>query len=212
MAKLIDGVWLWGQTPGSHHVNPAYALPGVNKMTPIEGCEFFGIERCCRVAMGAGPFPPFDNESIPLDKLKEVCWSIVGAGSVDRNEENLADLDEVLRQAKMHKNVVAGIMDDFLQSERRREIFTPEVLKKVKNILRTEVGRPLEYWTVYYDRELELDVQDYLDVFDVITYWTWYGENLWKLEENLDRVIAVVAIFGTTATANHTLQNKCNIS
>jgi hypothetical protein len=190
MAKLIDGVWLWGQTPGSHHVNPDYRLPGVNKMTPIEGCEFFGIERCCRVAMGAGPFPPFDNESIPLDKLKEVVWSVVGAGSVVRNEENLADLEEVLRQAKMHKNVVAGIMDDFLQSERRRAIFTPEVLKKVKETLRTSVGRPLEYWTVYYDRELDLDVQDYLDVFDVITYWTWYGENLWKLEEYLDRVIA----------------------
>ena len=32
--------------------------------------------------MGAGPFPPFDNESIPLDKLKEVVWSVIGAGSV----------------------------------------------------------------------------------------------------------------------------------
>ena len=190
MTKLIDGVWLWGQTPGSHHVNPNYRLPGTNTMTPIEGCKFFGIDRCCRVAMGAGPFPPFDDESIPLDQLKEVVWSIIGAGSVSRNEENLADLEEVLRQAKMHTNVVGGIMDDFLQNDRRREIFNPEVLRKVKETLRTAVGRPLEYWTVYYEREMHLDVQEFLDVFDVITFWTWFGENLWHLEENLEKVLA----------------------
>ena len=190
MAKLIDRIWLWGQNPGSHHVNPAYRLPGKNTMTPLEGCRFFGIDRCCRVAMSAGPFPPFDEESKPLDQLKEVVWSIVGAGGVKRNEENLADLDEVLRQAKMHSNVVGGIMDDFLLSDRRREIFTPEVLKKVKETLRTAVGRPLEYWTVYYEREMGLDVREFLEVFDVITFWTWYGENLQNLEDNLNKVIA----------------------
>ena len=116
MAKLIDGVWLWGQTPGSHHVNPEYRLPGKNVMTPMEGCEFFGIDRCCRVAMGAGPFPPFDEESNQLDPLKEVVWSIIGAGSVVRNEENLADLDEVLRQAKMHKNPTEVLPWDFFIS------------------------------------------------------------------------------------------------
>ena len=140
--------------------------------------------------MGAGPFPPFDDESVPLDKLDEVVWSIVGAGSVQRNEENLFDLDEVLRQAKLHPNVIGGVMDDFLQNERRREIFSPEVLKKVKNLLRTAVGRPLEYWTVYYEREMHLDVQEFLDVFDVITFWTWFGENLQHLEENLNTVIS----------------------
>ncbi|MBR2625341.1 MAG: hypothetical protein IKD23_02965 [Lentisphaeria bacterium] len=190
MAKLLDGVWLWGQNPGSHHVNPDYRLPGKNVMTPVEGCEFFGIDRCCRVAMGAGPYPPFDAESAPLDKLHSVVWSIVGAGSVQYEEGKLGDLDEVLRQAEKHPNIVGGIMDDFLQNEARRALFSPAVLREVKNTLRTAIGRPLEYWTVYYEREMDLDVQEFLDVFDVITFWTWYGENLWKLEENLDTVIS----------------------
>ena len=46
MTKLIDHVWLWGQTPGSHHATAGYHLPGVNKMTPLEGCDFFGIRNC----------------------------------------------------------------------------------------------------------------------------------------------------------------------
>ena len=45
MTKLIDQVWLWGQTPGSHHATAGYHLPGVNKMTPLEGCDFFGIRQ-----------------------------------------------------------------------------------------------------------------------------------------------------------------------
>ena len=190
MSKIIENIWLWGQEPGSHHASEHYHLPGENKMTAIEGCGFFGIRNCCRVAMSKGPFPPFDNESVPLDKLDNVVWSVVGAGGVRRNEENYGDLDEVIRQAENHPNVVGGIMDDFLLSERRRGIFTPDVLRKIKEILRTAAGRPLEYWTVYYDRELHLDVQEYLDVFDVITFWTWFGENIWKLEENLERVFA----------------------
>lgn len=170
MAKLIDNIWLWGQTPGSHHVNPAYRLPGKNEMTPVQGCEFFGIDHCCRVAMGAGPFPPFDDESNALDSVKEVIWSIIGAGSVSRNEDQCGDLDEVIRQAKSHTNIVGGIMDDFLLSDRRRELYPPEKLREIKETLRTAAGRPLEFWTVYYDRELDLDVQKYLEVFDVITY------------------------------------------
>ena len=190
MAKLIDNIWLWGQTPGSHHVNPAYRLPGKNEMTPVQGCEFFGIDHCCRVAMGAGPFPPFDDESNALDSVKEVIWSIIGAGSVSRNEDQCGDLDEVIRQAKSHTNIVGGIMDDFLLSDRRRELYPPEKLREIKETLRTAAGRPLEFWTVYYDRELDLDVQKYLEVFDVITYWTWYAENLRDLEGNLEKIFA----------------------
>jgi hypothetical protein len=43
MDDLADRVWLWGQTPGTHHRVERFNLPGVNRMTPIQGCEFFGI-------------------------------------------------------------------------------------------------------------------------------------------------------------------------
>ena len=41
MTRLRDRLWLWGQSPGSHHreSNNRYQLPGVNHMTPAEGCD-----------------------------------------------------------------------------------------------------------------------------------------------------------------------------
>ena len=192
MSCLRDHVWLWGQTPGSHHTSGVYKLPGVNRMTPVEGCRFFGIENCCRVAMADGPFPPFDSESRDLQDIKNVVWSIMGSGSVHRNEENGADFDEVVRQAKMFPNVIGGVMDDFLLSESRRAIFTPDVLRDMKARFSTEAGRPMEFWTVYYEREMDIDVKDYLEVFDVITFWTWYGKNLAALEDNLEATFRLV--------------------
>lgn len=190
MTKLIDHFWLWGQTPGSHHVTAAYHLPGVNKMTPLEGCEFFGLRNCCRVAMTRGPFPPFDEESEAMKNLDRVIWSAIGAGGVHRNEEQFGDLEEVLRQAGKYPNIIGAIMDDFLLSDVRRRNFTPAKLTEMKKHLRNDIGRELEFWTVYYDRELELSVKEYLEIFDVITFWTWYGENLYKLRENLDHIMA----------------------
>ena len=44
--SIRDDFWLWGQMPNSHHeeANNIYNLPGVNRMTPSEGAEFFGIK------------------------------------------------------------------------------------------------------------------------------------------------------------------------
>lgn len=188
MTKLRDKIWLWGQTPGSHHAAAGYNLPGINRMSPVEGCRFFGISNCCRVAMRLGPIPPFDNESEELKGLRQVVWSAIGAGGVHRREEQYGDLEEVIRQATIYPNIVGAIMDDFLLSESRRNNFIPEKLRRMKEMLRHEAGRPLEFWTVYYERELHLSVQEYLEIFDVITFWTWYGENLLALRKNLDFV------------------------
>ncbi|MGN0872217.1 MAG: hypothetical protein ACI4UV_13615 [Victivallales bacterium] len=89
----------------------------------------------------------------------------------------------------MYPNIVGAVMDDFLLTERRRENFVPAKLRQMRGMLRSEAGRPLEFWTVYYDRELEIPVKDYLEEFDVITFWTWYGENILKLRKNLDFIM-----------------------
>ena len=190
MSRLIDHIWLWGQTPGSHHNHAGYNLPGVNRMTPREGCDYFGIRNICLVACKAGPVPPFDQESALVSDLDNVVWSILGAGGLARNVDNFGDMDEVIRQAKMFPNVMAGVMDDFLFSEERREKFNPARLREMRKHLQQDAGRPLELWTVYYDRELHLDVREYLELFDVITYWTWFGENIRTLRPTFDRIMA----------------------
>jgi hypothetical protein len=43
-------------------------------MTAMEGCTYFGIDRCCRVVMVNHPRPPFDQFSIAMEPLQEVVW------------------------------------------------------------------------------------------------------------------------------------------
>jgi hypothetical protein len=189
MKSLRNNLWLWGQTPNSHHAGGIYQLPGNNHMTATEGCEFFGISNCCRVAMGTGPFPPFDEESRQLAHLNQVVWSIIGAGGVRRNEDRNGDLEEVIRQARHFPNINGAVLDDFF-SERRIALYPPERIAEIRRRLNEGSERSMDLWIVWYDREIDVPVQPYLEICDVITYWTWYGKNLDRLEEYLDRMIA----------------------
>ena len=191
MTQFCDRIWLWGQNAGSHHTrNNQYQLPGVNRMTPREGLEYFGISRCCRVVMANLPEPPFDAESEDLAQADEVVWSVIGSGGSTRtNQEGWTEVDEVIRQAKMYSNVTGVIMDDFF-SETRRQLFPPSRIQALKDRIQAGLGRSLPLWVVWYERELDSPVDVYFPMCDVITFWTWYGEHLFDdLPRNLDRVI-----------------------
>lgn len=192
MTRLRDRLWLWGQSPGSHHreSNNRYQLPGVNHMTPAEGCDFFGIPNCCRVVMENLPPPPFDPESEALKHLKQVVWSVVGSGGSSRTDAKLGDLEEVLDQARKYPNVTGGVLDDFLNA-RRRELFTPADVALFRERMHQETGRRLDLWVVLYAHEISPEVKPYLEECDVVTFWTWHGRTLDRLEENLDTVIAM---------------------
>lgn len=190
MKRLKDNFWLWGQTAGTHHLanNNHYKLPGENKMTPAQGCEYFGIPNCCRVVMENLPLPPFDEESKAMAHLQQVVWSIIGSGGSDRNNVGLGDVDEVIRQARMFPNITGGVLDDFL-NQARLALFPLEKVVELRKKLNSEVGRPLDLWVVLYDEQLNDPVQPYLDACDVITFWTWCASNLVNLDDNLQRMI-----------------------
>jgi hypothetical protein len=132
------------------------------------------------------PTPPFDQESMAMQPLNEVVWSVLGAfGS---NGENEGDLYEVLRQADMFPNITGGILDDFFADKKRLKLFPPEKIQRMQKILHNGASRPLELWVVVYDFNLDMDLKPYLDCCDVITFWTWKSENLAKMEENFKRL------------------------
>lgn len=188
MTKLRDKFWLWGQSPNSHY---GYGF-GDSRMSAVEGCVYFDIDRCCRVAMRGNPAPPFDQESMAMDTLKEVVWSIVGAGGMENHNNGKGDLDEVIRQATLFPNITGGVFDDFFTSEQRRNAFTPEIIKEIRAKLRDKSGRPLDLWVVVYENNLDLPIQNHLDACDVITFWTWRNQqNLQDAEKNFDRLVAM---------------------
>ena len=187
--KLKDRIWLWGQDAGTHHAyhNNEWKLPGVNRMDPAAGAGYFGIVNCCRVVMSGKPEPPFDAESEKLKGLKRLVWSVVGDGSTDRTYGGVTDIEEVLRQAQKFPNVCGGILDDFFFDNAPPRL-TVEQLKEVKERLGANKPRPLDLWIVLYDRQLGLDCNSYLDICDVITFWTWIGANLKNIDDNLGKL------------------------
>lgn len=186
--KLKEKLWLWGQTAGSHHAcgNP-FNLPGENRMTPAEGAKFFGISNVFRVVMANMPKPPFDKEAEELKGIKKVLWSVIGSGG----SEHKIVVDEVLRLAKLHKNIAGGITDDFLTYERMK-LFTPEMISDCREKLHSFEDRKLELYTVVYVRELTEERRKYLEKFDAYTMWTWNGSDLYNLDENYGKLRELV--------------------
>lgn len=199
-ATLKDRFWLLGENAGSHHIGSpegGYKLPGKNLMESREGCEFFGIDRCVRCAMSTGPFPPFDKEAEKLKGLKEVVWSAIGAGGVKlRYDNDQSDLDEVLRIAALYPNISGAFLDDFFKGAqyagKRESSIGRHSLKSIQNMrdrLHGFNGRRLDLWVVWYEYQLEFKIRPYLDLCDVITFWTWKGSRLPDLDSNLKQVV-----------------------
>ncbi len=192
MSNLRDKVWLWGQMPGGHHACPNYNLPGVNKMTPMEGLEFFGIKNLCRVKLSRESDLSFFDDDLLLknnEKMEKCCLSLIGAGEW-KPKDKRDDLEDVLAMAKTEKRVCASVMDDFVSKERMKT-FTPDVLKELREALHTRIDRPIELWSVLYERDFD-DFSEAVKMrakeFDVTTFWTWFGKNLVNLEENLKMI------------------------
>lgn len=196
--KLQDRLWVWGQETGSHHLVPQFNLPGVNRMGTVDFCREFGVPNCCRVAVPAGPFPPFDNASAELAGLREVVWSAVGACGVTRNDNDGSDLDEVIRQAEMFPNISGAVLDDFFAAPETLAAGGPMVrhslasLQAMREKLHNFPVRKLDLWLVWYDYQLDYPVTEFADCCDVISFWTWEAKNLVNMEENLQKVRLLV--------------------
>jgi hypothetical protein len=160
MSKIKDKLWLWGQNPGTHHQTTMWNLPGVNHMTPLEGCNYFGIQNCCRVVMANQPSPPFDKDAQELSSLQKVVWSVVGDGGSDRTDTMYGELEEVIRIANLYPNIVGGILDDFFLPK-RLERLKPEYVKEMRKRLHTSCQRALDLYVVLYTNQLGWDLKAY---------------------------------------------------
>lgn len=189
MSKLRDKLFIWGQDAGSHHATGLWNLPGTNKMTPLEGCEYFGISNCARVVMSNKPEPPYDGEMEKLSGLEQVIWSVTGDATSNRTSTAHGDLDEVLRLAEKYPNLVGGILDDFFNIDRMNlGIYTPEGLEEIRTKMHA-AQRPLPLYGVVYEGNIVPEqaprVAPFFKHLDVITFWTWHAENLKDLEKNV---------------------------
>jgi hypothetical protein len=189
MKTMRDCFWLWGQSPGTHHLpDNVYNLPGTNRMTPLEGAYYFGIPNVCRVVYMGQPKIPYDQEAIVLDSLDRVVWSVADYGTMGRAEDGDADVREVSRQARLHPNVTGAIMDDLFADKDHIAKYPAERIARYKKELNEGAGRPMELWVVIYTHEFNDPVQAHLKECDVVSMWTWWAKDIPNLDANLARL------------------------
>ena len=106
-----DRLWAWAHEAGVY--NGAYCLPGNSRITPVEGAYYLGVPNIILIRYGEKPAPPFEQYAVPFRSLKQVNWSLTGAGGATSIEER----NHVFRLASAMPNVTGFFMDDFFLGE-----------------------------------------------------------------------------------------------
>jgi hypothetical protein len=144
--------------------------------------------------MGGKPEPPFDVETEKLKDMEQVVWSAIGDKGSRRNDKE-TDLEEVLRQAEKYSNVTGAVLDDFFidPEENEGEIsrYSLAGLAEMRDKLHNCRARALDFWLVWYKSQLDYPVEDYLAVFDVISYWNMKTQmEFAELEDDFAKVVS----------------------
>jgi hypothetical protein len=137
--------------------------------------------------LGRPPLP-FDQYALPFRALKRVVWSVVGASGQTDEEERAHVLDLAAR----HPNITGLMMDDFFGSEQPAQgenpaALPPDKLRELRSEL-TVAGRRLRLWAVLYEHQLDRPLAPYLELLDLVTFWTWDSDKLRGLDGNLERL------------------------
>lgn len=189
-STVRDKFWIWGHVEGSH--NNQYGFQATSRMTPAEGAFYLNVPNMIMVAYPSAkepckmlPTPPYDPYLISFRPLKRIVWSIVGAGGT----ASKGDLEMIRQLAQKYPNIVGVQMDDFFRETfngGRTGALTPQELDYIQSQLDVG-GRKLGLWVTLYRADLQHDVSAHLSKVDVVTYWTWNGKDLDRLEEGFSK-------------------------
>jgi hypothetical protein len=184
-----DRLWLFGSPTGS-------TAPHTGRrtvMSPAEGALYLGVpniymnQACSGDEAKLSRFePPFEQHAVALRPFKRILWSLVGSSRFTTPEERQEGIELILKTP----NFVGAHMDDFFMDEPTnnvRAVLTLDELRKIRQTLKS-ASRPLEIYATYYTNLLKLPLNDYLDLLDGVTFWTWKPEEIAHLTSNMARL------------------------
>jgi hypothetical protein len=177
-------MWMWGHEAGSH--DTGYNIERTSRMTPAEAAIYMDIPNMIMVRYRDKPEIPFDQHAIAFRPLKEVYWSVVGAGG--RNSQD--ELVHVLDLAKRFPNITGIFMDDFFHKpvagQKDTAVLPMAEIEALRNKLVVD-GKRLDLGVTLYTYQLDMPIGPYLDLCDWVSLWTWDSDDLEKLEANLTK-------------------------
>ena len=133
--------------------------------------------------------PPFAQYSLALRPFKRIAWGIVGSGGFTDDDET----QETLELAVKTPNVTAVMLDDFFKTKDKpeRAVYTVDRLRDIRRWI-DDSGKRFDLLVTYYYRPfLQIPLNEYLELIDVVTLWGG-KDDLLDLEATLDRVEAAI--------------------
>ena len=213
-STVRDRLWIFTVHEGSNNNHlESGNVRGGSRMTPAEGAFYLGVPNLIMVREHDRPALPdgenwrakttFEQYATSFQPLDRVVWSVVGSGG----KGGMGELHHVLTLAKKFPNISGIYLDDFIIDRKNRDgrtvgrpALSPAELRSAREQMKA-VGRPMEIWVTLYSHELlaqhpshvgcDPPLADYLDLFDVLTLWTWNSDEIGTLEESLAGLEAI---------------------
>lgn len=218
-ATVRDHMWIFTVFAGGDNNSlESGGFRGGSRMTPAEGAFWLNVPNLLLIRSSDLPRLPggeqwraktsFEQYAISFQPLDRVIWSVVGSGG----KGGLAELEPVLQLAKKYPNISGIYLDDFIVDVKKqpdgriagRPALQPDELQQARERLK-KVGKPMEIWITLYTHEIcpprktnkltyrpcVPPLAEFLDLFDVLTLWTWNADELPALEENLAALEAI---------------------
>ena len=186
---------------------------GGSRMTPAEGAFYLNVPNLILVRNQDRPPLPhherwrakttYEQYALSFRPLDRVLWSVVGSSGAG----GLRELGPVLELARAYPNISGIYLDDFIVDAQPRDgenigrpaLATAE-LESARRRMKA-LGRPMDIWLTMYSHEVLPDHPHYrgcdpplagvLDLFDVLTLWTWWSDELKTLEQSLAALEAI---------------------
>jgi hypothetical protein len=192
-STIRDRLWLWGHDAGSH--NEGWGLPGPSRITPAEAAFYLDIPNLIMVRYKGHPPLPLDQFAVPLQVLRRVVWSAVGAHGQSEKEER----SHVLDLASRHTNVTGIMLDDFFVDkpalEGKTTALSLDELRELRGNLAV-CGRQLDLWAVLYEHQLNPNLAPFLELLDVVSLWAWDAQKVLNISKSLGELEALAPSCG----------------
>lgn len=189
--SLIDRVWTWGyiiQGP----------LPGKVPFISESGAPPFNATSSCSLETGARylgtPNVVFMNSNHNMNTLTAEyldplakCGHVICALQHGKYRETAKAVSGI---SKKYKNIVGGLIDDFMDYHGPSKSITVEETKAIYEALKSE-NPALKLYVVRYTWQDQKDLVPYLPYLDVINLWVWKAEEApWQttLEPEIDHI------------------------
>ncbi|MGV8092008.1 MAG: hypothetical protein AB2L24_09115 [Mangrovibacterium sp.] len=192
---LRDRLWMWGHEPET--INGLDNVPMGNNIGMADAIRSMGIPNVCVISYLDKPAPPFDEYIKQFRDIKRVAWSAISGPPKKYTYEQ--QKNEAFALLEKMPNLVSFYLDDYFVghavpaegSDLSPAYMTLEEISSLREEMQNLKQKP-ELSLVLYAHQLHSGIKRHIDYCDVVSFWTWWANDLVVLEDNFKKYREII--------------------